>query len=132
MLLRKTKLGLSQVQGTGLFADEYIFQGEVVGINNENFSIIRYSKEGWKKLEKNLSRESFKQIKRYAYKDKDDGLYCLNLDDTRFINHSKNPNIETKGGHDLAIRDIKKGEEILIDYTTFYDPDYFNEIIQIT
>ncbi len=131
MLLCKTKLGLSRIQGIGLFANENIPEGTVLGINADASGIVRYSEEDWNNLEKNLSSESFKQIKRYAYKDKSSGLYCLNLDDTRFINHSKNPNIETNGDHDLVIRDIKEGEEILIDYTTFYDPDYFNEIINL-
>jgi len=53
----------------------------------------------------------------------------LNLDDTRFINHSENPNIETAGDADVALSDIEKGEEILIDYRTFYDERYLNEIM---
>ena len=56
-------------------------------------------------------------------------LYWLNLDDTRFINHSENPNIETAGDADVALSDIEKGEEILIDYRTFYDERYLNEIM---
>ena len=132
MLVIKTKLGLSSKRGVGLFADQDIPNGTVVGLNNDDLGIIRYTEKQWKDLEVHLSEESFKHIKRYAYKNKDDGLYWLNLDDTRFINHSENPNIETKGDNDIAIKDIKKGEEILIDYTTFYDPDYFQEIMKLS
>lgn len=131
MLVIKTKLGLSSKRGIGLFADQDIPKGTIVGLNNDDFGIIRYTEKQWKNLEDNLCEESFRHIKRYTYKNKDDGLYWLNLDDTRFINHSENPNIATTGDDDIAIKNIKKGEEILIDYTTFYDPDYFQQIIKL-
>ncbi len=130
MILIKTKLGLSDIQGIGLFADEDIPRGTMVD-NNDALSIITYTEEEWRAREKNLSAESFKQVKRYAYKDNKDGLYWLNLDDVRFMNHSETPTIETRGDADYAVRDIKKGEEITIDYRTFYDPAYFNEIIRL-
>ncbi len=130
MLIIKTKLGISNIEGIGLFADEDIKKETIIGKNNDNFGIIKYSKEQWQELENNLSKESFGQIKKYTYKDKKDRLYSLNLDDIRFINHSKEPNIETISDNDIAIRDIKKGEEILIDYTTFYDDGYFKETIK--
>ena len=131
MITIKTKLGISKIQGIGLFANEDIKKGSTVGINKDNFGIIRYMEKEWKNLEKNLSKESFLQIKKYAYKNKDDGLYWLNLDDTRFINHSKNPNIKTVD-NDVALKDMKAGEEILIDYNTFYDDEYFKEIINFS
>jgi len=131
MIKIKTKLGLSTKKGIGLFADENIPKGSVVGINTDNLSIVRYSEKDWENLKENLTEESFKHIKKYAYKNKDDGLYWLNLDNTRFINHSDDPNIATIGDNDVAIKDIKINDEILIDYKTFYDPDYFEEIMMI-
>lgn len=128
MILRKTKLQKSDIQGIGLFADEDISQGTAID-SDDDFSIIKYTLEDWRVLQDNVSNECFKQIKRYAYKDNTDGLYRLNLDDVRFINHSTAPNVEARGSADYALRNIKKGEEITIDYTTFYDRDYFNEII---
>lgn len=130
MLLIKTKLGISGIEGMGLFADQDIKKGIIISNNDDNFAIITYSQEQWQELENKLSKESFRQVKRYTYKEKSNGLYRLNLDDTRFINHSTYPNIETVGNNDIAIQNIKKGEEILIDYTTFYDEEYFNEIIK--
>jgi SET domain-containing protein len=132
MLVIKTKLGLSSKRGIGLFSDQDILKGTVVGLNNDNLGIIRYTEKQWEELESNLSEESFKHIKIYTYKNKDDGLYWLNLDNTRFINHSEDPNIAIMGDNDTAIKDIKKGEEILIDYTTFYNPDYFQEIMKLS
>jgi uncharacterized protein len=132
MLLIKTKLGLSSKRGIGLFADQDIPKKCAIGSNKDDSSIIRYTERQWVDLENKLSKESFVHIKRYAYKNKDDGLYWLNLDNTRFVNHSKNPNIATVGDDDIAIRDIKRGEEIFIDYATFYDPDYFQEIMKLS
>lgn len=36
----------------------------------------------------------------------------------RFINHSCNPNTSVDNAKDVALRDIKKGEEITSDYST--------------
>lgn len=35
----------------------------------------------------------------------------------RYVNHSCNPNTKVQGRSDVAIRDIKKGEEITSDYS---------------
>lgn len=132
MLVVKTKLGISSKRGIGLFADQAIHAGDIISLNNENYSIIRYTEKQWDELKNNLSTESFKHIQQAAYKRKADGLYWLHVDDTGFINHSKDPNIETLGDTDVAIKDIKQGEEILIDYRTFYDPKYFQEIMELS
>ena len=131
MLLVKTKLEKSEINGVGLFADENIPKGVKVDMNADQLGIIRFTKEQWKEMEKSLSPESFRQIKMRTYKNRADDLYWKNLDDTSFINHSINPNIEFRGDFDVALRDIKKGEEILIDYTTFYDEEYFQEIMKL-
>ena len=58
-----------------------------------------------------------------------DGIYTLDLDNSRYINHSKNPNIvfpNNKIG--IAICDINIGDELTFDYTTLYDkPIWFEE-----
>ncbi len=131
MLLIKTRLWVSSIRGIGLFANENIKKGTIIGINKDDSGIIHYSEKEWSGLENNLGKESFLQIKKYAYKQKKDKLYYLNLDDTRFINHSKSPNIASIGDNDVAIRDIKIGDEILIDYNTFYDNEYFKEIMTL-
>lgn len=131
MIVVKTKLGLSGMIGIGLYADQDIPNGTVVDVNADQFGIIRFDEIQWREMERNLGPESFKQIKMRAYKNREDGLYWKNLDDTSFINHSKTPNIEFKGDFDVAIKDITKGDEILIDYTTFYDEEYFKEIIEL-
>ena len=119
MLLVKTKLAVSNIDGIGLFADENISNGAIVIEGNDKFGIAKYSEQQWHQMKESLSKESFRQIEKYSYKDKDDSFYYLHLDDARFINHSTNPNIKTIGNQEIATRDIKKGEEILIDYKDF-------------
>lgn len=132
MLMVKTKLGLSNINGIGLFADEDVSRGTIIWKNNPELSFVKFSQYEWNRRERELSEECLKQIKKYGYKYKKDYKkdenYYIDLDNTRFVNHSRNPNIAEDGiGNDIAVKDIKKGEEILIDYTTFYDTDFFED-----
>ncbi len=129
MLLIRTYLEKSNIKGIGLFADQDVPKGGIIGINDENYSIQRWEEREWNEFIKQLSPESARQIKKYAVKDRNEHCYFLNLDDTRFINHSSDPNIATVETEDIAIKDIRQGDELLIDYQTFYDSQYFNEII---
>ena len=136
MLFVKTKIGLSKIQGIGLFSDEDILKGTLVYeaclYLGRYLDVVVWTEDEWNVLEKQLNEESFKQIKRCTYKHKKDNTYNFELDNTRFINHSDKPNIaENTKGRDVAIRDIKKGEEILINYKMFYDKDYFEEIMML-
>ena len=90
MLTVKTILKESSIEGIGLFTDEDIKKGTMIGINDK--AVNKYSSEEWERLKKELSEESFRQIKKYSYKNDDEQVYFLCLDDTRFINHSKTPN----------------------------------------
>ena len=44
-----------------------------------------------------------------------------------YLNHSSNPNAEHKNYVYYSIRDIKAGEEILIDYNTLEEPEELKE-----
>ncbi|MDD5430743.1 MAG: SET domain-containing protein [Candidatus Pacebacteria bacterium] len=129
----KTKLGPSEIEGIGLFADQDIKKGDVVWKEDDGLSYLVFTEEQWRKMEKEFSPETFRQIKRYSFKYKATGNYELLLDDTRHMNHSDNSNTIVLGengeGDDIAARDIKKGEEITCNYKSFYAPDYFEEII---
>lgn len=55
-----------------------------------------------------------------------DGAWCVpqigfnRLDISFFINHSDSPNVATDDGERFrALRDIKKGEELYVDYNTY-------------
>ncbi len=53
---------------------------------------------------------------KYSYRNRD-GQYVFCWDNTRFMNHSFSPNcITTAYGFELAVRDIREGEELTNDY----------------
>ena len=125
MLLVKTKLGTSGIHGMGLFADQFIPKGTPTWRYTPWFDIA-FSEEQMKEM----SESARKQIMHYHYFDQKTQKYILCSDDQRFINHANDPikrNIESTPNEDMAIRDIKPGEELLCDYNKF-DDTYFNRI----
>jgi hypothetical protein len=67
-------------------------------------------------------------FRHYAYRPlADEGVWYLNGDFAKFMNHSDHPNIQSTsdatGGHDVALRDIEIGEELTADYREFEDPE---------
>lgn len=122
MLTIKTYISKSKIPnaGLGLFCAESVNKGDIVW-KNDNCSEIVYSESQWNRLP-----DGFKDnITIYAYKCK--GKYRLNLDNARHMNHSDNPTaIENTFGDNIASEDLKAGDEITCDYTTFYDEDYLS------
>ena len=114
MLLIDTYIDKSSIHGLGLFAKKAIAKGDVIWEFNEDID-IRISQLHYERLSKSCK----KQMDKYTYYE--NGYYCLDGDDARFINHSDNPNIffpdEEKDG--IALRNIKKGEELTCNYQTF-------------
>lgn len=107
---------LSKIHGFGFFAIKPIHKGEVVAVKKGH----------------SLTREQIKKLgmRSHDYIQIDDNLYVghnskKEFNDTEvFINHSCNPNTGFKNNLSvIAIKDIKKGEEIVIDYAMFYDGD---------
>jgi SET domain-containing protein len=123
MLLVKTKLSLSPIDGIGLFADEYITQGTVIWKYTPHVD-VRYATEEYRQLRQ---QHNFEVLDKYIYKSRVSGLYVLCSDDARFINHASNPNtvdtLEEAEGLTLAAVDIPAGYEITSDYGTF-DAEY--------
>ena len=117
MLLVKTYLNKSKIQGIGLFADEFISKGTIVWkfVSGFDFAL--------KKKDLNKLPEIAKSwVLRYGYYHENEGGYVICVDDARFFNHSENPNTDdtTKIGT-IAKKDIKKGEEITCNYLDFDD-----------
>ncbi len=122
MLLIETKLGLSTVHGIGLFANQFIKKGEVIWRFTPGFD-IEVSAEDLLQL----SLPARNQFLKYCYQSAK-GIYILCFDDSRFLNHSEDPNVVDKDQTseeeiDIAARDIQIGEELLTDYKS-YDYDY--------
>ncbi len=115
----KTKKGVkSKIEGQGLFATKPIKKGEIIAIKGGH--II-----DWKTLKKRekLIGASYLQI--------DDGFILAPLTKNEvgkvmmFLNHSCNPNVGVRGEITIvAMRDIKIGEELTIDYAMIDDDNY--------
>jgi len=123
MLLVKTKLGQSPIDGIGLFADEFIPKGTRVWEYRDGVD-SRFDETFLESLPVPVQS----QLRKYAYKNMRTGWYVLCGDDARFFNHSDTPNTvdleEGEGivngeGITIAARDIQIGEEIVSDYHTF-------------
>lgn len=119
MLVVKTKIGQSKIDGIGLFADQFIPKGTVTWKFDPKFDIYFDPSD----VEK-MSGLQNDLLFHFAYLSKKSGKYVYSIDNTRFTNHSTNPNIEAdeKLSRDdaeictVAIRDIQIGEEMTIDY----------------
>lgn len=113
MLLVKTKLGLSNIHGIGLFADEFIPKGTIIFKEDKYTRII--TAEEYQSLSP-LHRDF---IDTYAYYN--NGVYKCSLDNDRFMNHSDTPNTVDYEDITKADRDIQKGEEITCNYNNICD-----------
>lgn len=114
----KTRIKRSVIEGCGLFAVRPIKKNEIVGIKDGH--IISW--ETLKKI-KHIIGDSYFQI--------DDNFVIGPLKKNEignimmFLNHSCNPNVGIRGEITfVAMRDIKTGEELTIDYA-MTDNDYY-------
>jgi len=120
MLLVKTYISPSKIHGIGLFADEDIKKGTTTWRFNPTIDILICEKE-----KSELPEITQKFIEEYGSLSKLSNKFVLSADNTRFTNHSSQPNLDAKiiEGEPEAIavanQDIKKGEELTIDYRTF-------------
>ncbi len=120
MIKIKYKLKPSKIHGIGLFADEDIAMNRVIFESLKKFMSV-WTTEEFTKLDGYIK----KYIKHYGSFSAIDNLWHLNHDDIRFCNHSiRKNNISRKDLRDksyqlVAIRHIKKGEELLQDYNEF-------------
>jgi SET domain-containing protein len=128
MLLVKTTLAPSSIEGLGVFAAEGIKAGTIVWKFVPGVDLL-LSDEKISRLP-NIVTEV---CERYAYRHGRMNNYVLCGDDARFVNHSDDPNtmgIYPPGddqGFDIATRDIEEGEEITCDYRTF-DPEFVKKL----
>lgn len=120
-----------------LLVEVYIDKSPIHGIGVFSAAPIPKGAEVWrftKGLDLDLPTEILeeqppvlnKKLRHYGYIDTRLNRFILCCDDARFMNHSDNPNLYTdysmdKYGVDFAIRDIKAGEELTIDYSSFED-----------
>lgn len=121
MLTVKASAKPSNIQGIGVFADEKIGKGTVVWKFDPRFDIYFDPEE----VER-MPAVQQKFLKKYAPLSTSSKKYIYSIDDSRFTNHSSvknNTDIidSSREPESIAIanRDIKTGEEILVNYLDF-------------
>ena len=95
----------SKIHGKGVFASKNFKKGDIV---------IKYNL-------KPLTKEEFDNLPKSEkhFTSFENGKYWLFPSPERYVNHSCEPNIHPnlKEKYDFAIKNIKKGDEIVTDYT---------------
>lgn len=117
MLLIQTVVKKSPIHGKGLFAAQDVPEGTVVWEFDPDID-LELPEKYLSVLEKHV--QDFVGL----YGSKEKGIIHLSMDDSRYMNHSREPNVKTGPGREsmYAVRDIKKGEELLCDYREFDEP----------
>jgi len=115
------KIKKSNIDNKGLYASANIKAKKIV-IHYKGKLVTK------KAVEKNPKFDNDKAIYLFNINNRYDLDGDFKYNDARLINHSCNPNCEVEGkGLKLwivAIKDIKKGEELSYDYGFGYDEDY--------
>lgn len=98
--------------GYGIFATQDIPQGTITWVKDQLDRIFTPDEVS------KLTPANYENLMKYTYRDKaGDYFFCWDL--TRYINHNHDANsMLTSLGFEIALRDIKKGEEITNDYGT--------------
>jgi SET domain-containing protein len=120
MMLVRTYIAPSEIQGLGIFAGEFIPGGSQLWVLNPKFDIFLYREEI-----ATLPAHMQDYVARYSYPHLEiDGVRIVDCDDGKFMNHNVRPNTDfrvfDKG---YAIVDITAGEEITCNYFEF-DPEF--------
>ncbi|RWP26782.1 SET domain-containing protein-lysine N-methyltransferase [Mesorhizobium sp.] len=118
MLLIRTYIAASAIEGVGVFAAEPVRKGASIWRLDPDFDRL-FPMEKYRAAPPHL-REL---LDRYAYPSPDrPGFMVYEVDNGRFMNHSETPNTDfSQYGGATAIRDIAAGEEITCDYGEFFE-----------
>lgn len=120
MMLVRTYLSNSKIEGVGIFAAEPIKAGDIIWRLEPKFDVF-FTEADIEKLPPHM--QDF--IDRYTYPHlRMPGVFILEADNGRFMNHSETPNTDFTGfDQGFATRDIAQGEEITCNYHEF-DPTF--------
>lgn len=132
MLRVQTKLGPSPIEGIGVFAAENIRKGQLISRYVPGFDML-LTKEELSTRKMVLAPKLRRVVGRLFddfYADNKRGIHSVSPDNTRFINHSNEPNTSIEwieGEVDMvshALTDISIGEELTCDYSLYMDITY--------
>jgi hypothetical protein len=112
MLLIKTYLDKSPIQGVGVFANEFVKKGTPVWKFNPLIDIILIPEQ---LVELPEATREFIDSVAISYPYGSDN-FCLSVDNANYMNHSDAPNVSSDTEPNIALRDIPKGTELTVDY----------------
>lgn len=117
MFLISTYIAPSAIEGVGVFAAERVAKGAVISRFDPAFDRLIPTGEY---LAAPPHLKSL--LDRYAFPHPKDAAFIVyEVDNSRFMNHSKTPNTDYSDfAAGLALRDIEAGEELTCDYDTFF------------
>ncbi len=116
MMMIKTFVAPSEIQGLGVFAGEFVPEGGELWALNPKFDILLHPGE----IE-NLLPHMRDYVQRYSYPHLElVGVRVLDCDDGKFMNHSDRPNTDFRRfDKGYALPDIAAGDEITCNYYEF-------------
>ncbi len=116
MMLVRTYVSPSIIDGLGVYADEFIPAGTLIWKLNPKF-MATFSLRDMEAFPPHI-REYVEKYGFPAHENKD--LYYMELDNGRFMNHSETPNTDfTRPDSGYALCDIQAGEELTSNYHEF-------------
>jgi SET domain-containing protein len=118
LLLVKTYIAASDIEGVGVFAGEPIATGAVIWRTDPTFDML-IAIAAYRSAPPHLRQ----LLERYAYPSADrPGFLVYEIDNGRFMNHAATPNTDFSGfGFGTASTDIAADEELTCDYRQFYE-----------
>jgi SET domain-containing protein len=119
------RLGVSPIHGIGVFAVRIIDKGVDPLRCLVSHKEISFTREELKDLPKGVR----KQIEMFCYYDEDgvmiSSMGMNTMDFAIYVNHSKQPNLRmNKDGSFEALRPIRIGEELTMDYDHSFDAEH--------
>ena len=114
MMLIDTYLDKSKIQGVGVFAKENVKKGEKIKEVRPEFE-IEFNSDNLPKMPLALA----KFIDTHSYeRELGSKILVMGIDNEKYLNHSDDPSVDDEG---YALKDIKIGDEITINYMDFDD-----------
>jgi SET domain-containing protein len=112
MMLIDTYLDKSKIQGVGVFSKENIKKGKKIKEVRPEFE-IEFNSDNLPKMPLSLA----KFIDTHSYeRELGSKILVIGIDNEKYLNHSDDPSVNDDG---IALKDIKIGDEITIDYNNF-------------
>ena len=114
MFLIDTYLGKSKIHGVGVFSKQNVKKGRKIKEVRPEFE-IEFDQNNLPRMP--LALANFIETHSYE-KELGSNVLVMGIDNEKYINHSKDPNVDDAG---IALKDINIGDEITANYKDFDD-----------